>query len=108
MTSNHTVRKARVAAEQELKTAEAGDRPDERATGDRREYADGYTRFGKTGQCRTCGTFRTDGKPPTVHRTDCVDGPDGSGLPAVNDVPDRKTAVNPSLTGTGRIRRTRG
>jgi hypothetical protein len=32
------------------------------------------------GQCPRCGTFRSDGRPPTVHRHGCTEGPDGSQL----------------------------
>ncbi len=39
-------------------------------------------RLSRTGeaanQCPACGVFRIDGHPPTVHRTDCGLGPDGS------------------------------
>lgn len=28
---------------------------------------------GHPGQCVHCGAFRPDGKPPTAHRTGCVD-----------------------------------
>lgn len=115
MTSNHTVRKARLAAEQEFRRTEqamveqAEDyRPAAQPTSERRAYADGYTRYNRPGQCTACGAWRVDGQPPTVHRTDCVEGPDGSALPALNTVPDRKSAVKATLTGTGRTRRPRG
>jgi hypothetical protein len=32
----------------------------------------------KPNQCNECGAFREDGYPPTVHRTGCRCGPDGS------------------------------
>lgn len=31
----------------------------------------------RPGQCGSCGAWRTDGKPPTVHFTRCSAGPDG-------------------------------
>lgn len=93
MTSAHQTRKARVAAEQRLKAVERELHnpapPVERHTYPApatRTYGDGLTRMGRVGQCQTCGAFRTDGRPPTVHRTDCVMGPDGSRLPPLNAI----------------------
>jgi len=117
MTSNNTVRKARNFAAQELKAAERDqgaanawaerDRP----TAARRYFADGLTEFGRQGQCRGCGAWRTDGQPPTVHRTDCVYGPDGSQLAALYDpaaeAAIRNNAVNGALTPNRRTHRRR-
>lgn len=33
---------------------------------------------GRPGQCELCGSFRTDGRPVTVHFTGCAAGPDAS------------------------------
>lgn len=109
MTSNQTVRRARLAAEQEFRRTEqavveqAEDyRPAAQPTSERRAYADGYTRYNRPGQCTACGAWRVDGQPPTVHRTDCVEGPDGSQLPAVRDTPTARPTVKATLTpGTG-------
>jgi hypothetical protein len=98
MPTAHQTRKARLSAETEFKRTEAAtvEQHPARAyaqpsyvTG--RTLSDGVTRFGKPGQCQACGAFRLDGNPPTVHRTDCVAGPDGSQLHALNaaKVPDR-------------------
>lgn len=92
MTSNASVRKARVAAEKAFKRSEA--EADQVAqyrpaviipAGTRRGYEDGFTRYGRPGQCQACGAWRADGQAPSVHRTDCVEGPDGSRMPAVYD-----------------------
>lgn len=118
MTSNHTVRKARIAAERLFKESEQqpDDAPmvswlDEAAPAPRRYFADGITTHGRPGQCAGCGAWRTDGKPPTVHRTDCVYGPDGSRIAAVFDPSalQRKTAptVNAPLTGARHSARNR-
>lgn len=40
-------------------------------------------------QCPSCGVFRLDGAPPTVHKHKCVMGPDGSQIPALM-LPERK------------------
>jgi hypothetical protein len=107
VTSNHTVRKARIAAERLFKESEQSD--DDASVADpvgpseRRYFADGLTRHGRPGQCAGCGVWRPDGKPATVHRTDCVYGPDGSAIAPVFDPSalHRKTptAVKPTLTG---------
>lgn len=88
MTSNASVRKARLAAEREFRLSEApqpveaDEAPPVRRGG---FVADAYTRMGRPGQCGGCGAFRLDGNPPTVHRTDCVYGPDGSQLSPLYD-----------------------
>jgi hypothetical protein len=115
VTSNHTVRKARIAAERLFKESEQpGDAVAAAWAGDaapRRYVADGLTVHGRPGQCAGCGAWRTDGKPPTVHRTDCVYGPDGSRIAAVFDPSalQRKTAptVNAPLTGARHSARNR-
>jgi hypothetical protein len=118
VTSNHTVRKARIAAERLFKESEQEpNAPLAAWTGDdnepvsRKYFADGLTVHGRPGQCAGCGAWRTDGKPPTVHRTDCVYGPDGSRIAAVFDPSalQRKTAptVNAPLTGARHSARNR-
>lgn len=96
MSTAHQTRKARLAIEQQFKRQEldAERQYVERlvpAPSPRRALSAGQTRFGKPGQCAYCGVFRADGQPPTVHRTDCGAGPDGSALPALNAdrVPDK-------------------
>lgn len=107
MSTAHQTRKARLAVEREFKAQEAAPvdtRPADAptTTGVRRSYADGFTRYNRAGQCQTCGAYRLDGQPPTVHRTDCLDGPDGSQLPAVRDTPTARPTVKATLTpGTG-------
>lgn len=32
------------------------------------------------GQCRACGAYRSDGKPPILHYPGCTDYPDGYDL----------------------------
>lgn len=113
MTSNASARKARVAAEKEFKRSEA--EADQAAqyrpaviipAGTRRGYEDGYTRYGRPGQCQACGAWRADANPPTVHRAGCVEGPDGSRVPAVYDPAPiaklRATTVKEPLTVPGR------
>lgn len=36
-------------------------------------------------QCEQCGAFRTDGYPPTVHFTRCLNGPDGMRVGAIGE-----------------------
>lgn len=95
MTTAHQTRKARVEAERVFKAEEREAARPERShvypvASHTKTLGDGLTRFGRPGQCPACGSFRADGKPPTIHRTDCTMGPDGSALPALNSVPDRK------------------
>lgn len=81
MSTAQQIRKARLAMEREFK---AGEVPARWApTASQPDTIDGQTRYGRPGQCRDCGAFRTDGQPPTVHRTDCRRGPNGMELPAV-------------------------
>lgn len=113
MTSNHSVRKARLAAERMYRESERDGRPDDApaTTAHRRYFADGLTRYGHSGQCAGCGVWRADGRPPTVHRAGCVYGPDGSQLAPVFDPsalhPKTPAAVKPTLTPSTRPDRPR-
>jgi hypothetical protein len=43
-------------------------------------------------QCTVCGAFRPDGKPPTVHRTGCINqDPDKMVVPDAKVVPAPKS-----------------
>lgn len=69
----HQIRKARLSAQRDLKAVEGVGRW---------PAAEAATKFGRPGQCQSCGAWRADGQPPTVHRTDCREGPAGWDLPA--------------------------
>ena len=92
----HQTRKARVAIERAHKASEAPKVALWAPESEPRYYADGLTRRGRAGQCPSCGSWRTDGQLPTVHRTGCTDGPDGLQLPP------GKRAVTTSVKVTAR------
>lgn len=85
MTSAPSVRKQRDLARQDFLDAErrAAATPTARPPAQAARFVDAWTRWGRDGQCQVCGTWRTDGHPPTVHRHRCTEGPDGSTLPPV-------------------------
>jgi hypothetical protein len=96
-------KKARIAAAREFKDATAvrGGGADWHGTGQssRRFFADGLTEYGREGQCASCGAWRPDGQPPTVHRYQCAFGPDGMQLGPTFD--PGALRVKKPLTGKG-------
>ena len=102
MSTAHQTRKARLAMEKDLKASEAPTRwvP----PGEPRLFPDGLTQHGHPGQCKTCGAFRIDCDPPTVHRTGCPVGPDGLHY---GEIPQQPRPAVPAKAVTRKTRKAR-